>query len=98
MHIIWPIKVSKPLIFATLVLAPIQAFASPNAIEVQIGVGEKLGNYCSGGLEDRKLIEQSERISNPFKQTTQIDCKSAGGTPLLMPDLPSPSADSEALV
>ena len=96
-----PMKVNKPLIFAALVLAPIQAFASPNAInaiEVQIGVGEKLGNYCSGGLEDRKLIERSERISNPFKQTTQIDCKSAGGTPLLMPDLPSPSADSEALV
>ena len=55
-----PMKVNKPLFFAALVLAPIQAFASPNAInaiEVQIGVGEKLGNYCSGGLEDRKLIE-----------------------------------------
>ena len=77
-----PMKVSKQLIFSALVLAPIQAFTSLNAInviEVQIGVGEKLGNYCSGGLEDRKLIEQSERISNPFKQTAQIDGKSAGG-------------------
>ena len=94
-------KVNKPLFFCCVSPGSDPGAASPNAInaiEVQIGVGEKLGNYCSGGLEDRKLIEQSERISNPFKQTTQIDCKSAGGTPPLMPDLPSPSADSEALV
>lgn len=88
---------NKQLIFAALVLVPIQVAASPNVIDVQIGVGENSGNYCSGGLEDRKLIEQSDGISDPFKQTTQLDCQSSGGTPLLMPDLPSPSAHKEVL-
>ena len=45
---------NKQLIFAALVLVPIQVSASPNVIDVQIGVGENSGNYHSGGLEDRK--------------------------------------------
>ena len=71
--------------------------ASESRPDVTIGIGTYSGNYCAGGLEDRKLIELGDSISNARKQTTQSDCEATGGTPLIMPDLPEPKADREVL-
>ena len=65
--------------------------------DVNIGIGTNSGNYCAGGLEDSKLIERGERIDNATKQTTVLEGRATGGTPLIMPDLPEPKADREAL-
>ena len=72
-------------------------WGAESRLDVNIGIGSKGGNYCSGGLEDSKLIELGERIDNARKQTTDLDCRATGGTPLIMPDLPEPKADREVL-
>jgi hypothetical protein len=77
-------------------LCPLVWGAEPR-FDVDIGIGSKGGNYCSGGLEDSKLIELGERIDNARKQTTDLDCRATGGIPLIMPDLPEPKADREVL-
>ena len=87
----------KPILLTFLCGLSAVGYANQQAPEVQIGVGENSGNYCSGGLEDRKLIELGEGISDQFKQTTQLDCQSAGGVPLIMPDLPAPKTERQML-
>jgi hypothetical protein len=86
-------------LLAILALGPAAHLsASESRPDVIIGIGANSGNYCAGGLEDRKLIELGDGISNARKQTTQLDCEATGGTPLLMPDLPRPKRDHEGLV
>lgn len=87
----------RPILLTSLCGLSVAGYANQTAPEVQIGVGENSGNYCSGGLEDRKLIELGDGIRDQFKQTTQLDCQSAGGVPLIMPDLPAPKAERQML-
>lgn len=49
-------------------------------------------NYCIGGIEDRKIIVDERRVTDPFRQTTRLGCEVDGGDPRTMPDLPTPSA------
>jgi hypothetical protein len=89
---------STKALLATLALGSAAHLnASESRPDVNIGIGTYGGNYCAGGLEDRKLIELGDGISNARKQTTQSDCEATGGTPLIMPDLPEPKADREVL-
>lgn len=44
-------------------------------------------NICFGGLEDGKLIPDDGRVSNQFRQTTELGCTVDGGRPAFMPDL-----------
>ena len=91
-------RVIQATLFALAAWLPVQASATLLPPDVRIGIGEGSGIYCSGGLEGRKLIELVDGISDAFKQTTQTDCESTGGTPLLMPDLPQPTTEREVLV
>jgi hypothetical protein len=59
---------------------------------------EPAHNYCLGGIEDRKVIVEDDRISNPFRQTSRLGCEVDGGRPQTMPDLPAPSAVHRRLV
>ena len=74
------------LIFSTPVLAN------------EPGYSQTSGNYCTGGVEDRKLIVPEELVSNIFKQTTAFSCVLSGGRADTMPDLPDYSKPAEILV
>jgi len=91
-------NLAKILIAIYTLVATTHVSALESRPDVNIGIGTNSGNYCAGGLEDRKLIELGDGISNARKQTTQLDCEATGGTPLLMPDLPRPKRDHEELV
>ena len=90
-------KFAKALLAILALGSAAHLSASESRPDVNIGIGANSGNYCAGGLQDRKLIEPSDGISNARKQTTQSDCEATGGTPLIMPDLPEPKADREVL-
>ena len=90
-------KFAKALLAILALGSAAHLSASESRPDVNIGIGANSGNYCAGGLQDRKLIEPSDGISNARKQTTQLDCEATGGTPLIMPDLPGPKADREVL-
>lgn len=90
-------KFAKALLAILALGSAAHLSASESRPDVNIGIGANSGNYCAGGLQDRKLIELSDGISNARKQTTQSDCEATGGTPLIMPDLPQPKADREVL-
>lgn len=92
---------SRPVCTALLCLATSAALAAePGAENVGAdpGVSAEPGhNYCLGGIEDRKLIVEEDRISNPFRQTSRLGCEVDGGRPQIMPDLPAPAAAQRAL-
>ena len=90
-------KFAKALLAILALGSAAHLSGSESRPDVNIGIGANSGNYCAGGLQDRKLIEFSDGISNARKQTTQSDCEATGGTPLIMPDLPEPKADREVL-
>ena len=90
-------KFAKALLAILALGSAAHLSASESRPDVNIGIGANSGNYCAGGLQDRKLIEPSDDIRNARKQTTQLDCEATGGTPLIMPDLPEPKADREVL-
>tara|TARA_Y200000002_G_scaffold352850_1_gene331869 strand:+ start:55 stop:333 length:279 start_codon:yes stop_codon:yes gene_type:complete len=90
-------KIAKAFLAILALGSAAHLSASESRLDVNIGIGTNSGNYCAGGLEDRKLIELGERIDNATKQTTVLECRATGGTPLIMPDLPEPKADREAL-
>ena len=88
----------RPIIIALiggLVLATALAAAQPVNAGVAIPppsatdsvADDRRGNICFGGLEDRKLIPNNDRIDNPFKQTTLLGCAIEGGKPVFLPDL-----------
>jgi len=83
-------------LFLTAILAT-PALAEPPAADAEVRV-EQPENYCLGGIEDRKIIVDESRITNPFKQTTRLGCEVDGGDPRTMPDLPTPSAELQLLV
>ena len=91
-------KFAKALLAILALGSAAHLSAAESRPDVNIGIGANSGNYCAGGLEDRKLIELGDGISNARKQTTQLDCEATGGTPLLMPDLPRPKRDHQKLV
>lgn len=91
-------NLAKILIAIYTLVATTHISALESRPDVNIGVGANSGNYCAGGLEDRKLIELGDGIINAMKQTTQLECEATGGTPLLMPDLPRPKVEREVLV
>lgn len=92
-------KAFAPLcaLFALALLAAPAARAEPPASDAEVRV-ESPENYCIGGIEDRKIIVDESRITNPFKQTTRLGCEVDGGDPRTMPDLPTPSAELRLLV
>ena len=90
-------NLAKILIAIYTLVATTHVSALESRPDVNIGVGANSGNYCAGGLEDRKLIELGDGIINAMKQTTQLECEATGGMPLLMPDLPRPKVEREVL-
>ena len=73
------------------------AIADPGAPTSDAEVRVQRDNYCLGGLEDRKIIVDENRITNPFRQTSLLGCEVDGGVPQTMPDLPAPSPDHKVL-
>ena len=47
---------------------------------------DRQGNYCIGGLQDRKVIPH-DRIRRPMKETSVFGCEVGGGRAVYMPDL-----------
>ena len=47
---------------------------------------DRQGNYCIGGLQDRKVIPH-DHIRRPMKETSVFDCEVGGGRAVYMPDL-----------
>jgi len=82
---------------AAVLLAAPAAKAEPPATDTEVRI-EQPENYCIGGIEDRKIIVDASRITNPFKQTTRLGCEVDGGDPRTMPDLPAPGAERQRLV
>jgi len=84
-------------LFTAAILAAPAVLAAPPATDEEARV-EQPENYCIGGIEDRKIIVDESRITNPFKQTTRLGCEVDGGDPRTMPELPTPSAELQLLV
>ena len=96
----YPRHCHRPLLAALLLSlgAAAAAVEPPAAVNSDPGVSAEPGhNYCLGGIEDRKLIVEEERISNPFRQTSRRGCEVDGGSPQIMPDLPAPAAAQQIL-
>ena len=55
-------------------------------------------NFCTGGLEDGKIIVNETFLRNGFKETTVLACQVDGGKAVQMPDLPAPDARATRLV
>ena len=83
------------LCLPALVLADPGAPARSAADEVR---ATQPHNFCVGGIEDRKIIVDESRLTNPFRETTRLGCEVDGGDPRTMPDLPSPSSELRLLV
>ena len=47
---------------------------------------DRQGNYCIGGLQDRKVIPY-DLIRRPMKETSVFGCEVGGGRAVYMPDL-----------
>ena len=54
-------------------------------------------NFCTGGLENGKIIVSESYLRNGFKETTVLGCQVDGGQAVQMPDLPSPDARATRL-
>lgn len=54
-------------------------------------------NFCTGGLEDGKVIVNEAFLRNGFRETTVLGCQVDGGKAMQMPDLPDPNARATRL-
>jgi hypothetical protein len=84
-----------PFLACTFALAA-AADPAPPGTDAEVRV-EHPENYCLGGIEDRKIIVDESRLTDPFRQTTRLGCQVDGGDPQTMPDLPSPTAEHRVL-
>ena len=55
-------KFAKALLAILALGSAAHLSASESRPDVNIGIGANSGNYCAGGLEDRKLIELGDGV------------------------------------